>query len=300
MAIKNVFDTMKRGGYIIKNWEEYLIKKQDWKDDRAFNVNAPSLIGSCIRSRYYARMGYPSARISAKAERIFNNGSYVHERIQKDLKSCGLLLMDEVPVFNQQYQIQGHTDGIIQLPNEIGVLEIKSINLRNFTELKKAKDEHIMQGLTYLYCIEEHRKVLRNKYPNSFTLNFAFSWDNERKIEYSKMYDHLVDGSHFTRQEKLDLQLSLHRDLDRLLYYQDIPVTKAIFLYECKDNQEVKEFVVDSTSKESQQIIEGILSDCEYLNTCIKENKLPERPEGAKKSCNMCRWCNYQNECFVV
>ena len=39
MAIKNVFNTMKRGGYVIQPWEKYLLSKQDKNNDRAKNVN---------------------------------------------------------------------------------------------------------------------------------------------------------------------------------------------------------------------------------------------------------------------
>lgn len=305
MALKNVFDTMKRGGYVIRCWEEYLLKKQDKKSDRALNVNAPSLIGSCVRARYYSRLGYPTARISAKAERIFNNGSYVHERIQKDLANCNVLIMDEVPVFNDKYRIQGHTDGIIRLfdsnnmdTHEIGVLEIKSINSRNFSELKGAKPEHIAQGLTYLYCIESHRQLLQKSYKTSS--EFAFSWESERKEIYSAMYSHLQSGSSYSKEEKLNFQLQLHRDLDCILFHLEKPVTKAIFLYECKDNQELKEFVVDSTDDKSQGIMNNILAECVLINECVKKEEAPPRYEGAKKNTGACRWCSYQDACFVV
>ena len=299
MAIKNVFNTMKRGGYVIQPWEKYLLSKQDKNNDRAKNVNAPSQIGMCIRARYYVREGYPSERISAKTERIFNNGTYVHERIQKDLKSCGILLMDEVPVFDDEYLIQGHTDGIITLGNdELGILEIKSINSRNFTELKVAKEEHVEQGLCYLHCVEKHRKLLRASYKNA--VEFAMSWTKERRPIYEAMYPHLQGGNTYSRQQKLDFQLLLHSELDRLLYYQDKPITKAVFLYECKDNQEVKEFVVDSTTDKAKDIIENILIDCNFLNESINVHIIPPRPEGAKRNSNMCRWCAYKDECFVV
>lgn len=299
MAIKDVFDTMKRGGYIVKRWEEYLLKKQDKQSDRALNVNAPSMIGSCLRARYYSRLGYPVARISAKAERIFNNGSYVHERIQKDLRNCGILVMDEVPVFNDHYRIQGHTDGIIRLSDdELGILEIKSINSRNFSDLKGAKTEHIAQGLTYLFCVENHRKLLQKAYETSS--EFAFSWETERKPIYSAMYAHLQDGSNHSRTEKLNFQLELHRELDCILYHLDKPVTKAVFLYECKDNQELKEFVVDSTDDKAKAIIDDILTECEVLNECVRNKEVPPRFEGAKKNTGSCRWCSYQDACFVV
>lgn len=299
MAIQDVFDTMKRGGYIIQEWEKFLLKKQDKDNDRVRNINAPSQIGNCLRARYYSRMGYPSARISAKAERIFNNGTYVHERIQKDLRDCGILILDEVPVFNDHYLIQGHTDGIIKLnDDELGVLEIKSINLRNFTELKSTKPEHVAQGLTYLYCLEQHRQHLKKSFKTSY--EFAISWKKERLPVYSAMYSHLRDGSMYTKMDKLNFQLSLHRELDVILYHLEIPITKVVFLYECKDNQELKEFIVDSNDEDAKKTIQQVLNECEILNKCIDEGKVPNRYEGAKRNSGICRWCSYQDECFVV
>ena len=96
MGLKSVFDSMKRGGYVIAPWEKYLLAKQEEDNDRKVNVNAPSSIGGCLRARYYARTGKVGGKVPARSERVFNNGTYVHLRIQNDLKEAGILLMDEV------------------------------------------------------------------------------------------------------------------------------------------------------------------------------------------------------------
>ena len=67
----------------------------------------------------------------------------------------------------------------------------------------------------------------------------------------------------------------------------------VIFLYENKNNQELKEYTVTRDN----ELIEGILERYNELNLAIENNELPER-EGTSKSCATCRWCNYKLECF--
>ena len=88
---------------------------------------------------------------------------HTHERIQNYLLEMNLLICDEVPLLNEEYNIQGHTDGFLDLPeDEVAILEIKSINDNQFNQLKDAKEEHKKQGLIYLYCAEERRQQLRS------------------------------------------------------------------------------------------------------------------------------------------
>ena len=298
LGLKSAFESMKRGGYVVSPWESYLLTKQEEDNDRRLNINAPSSIGGCLRSRYYSRMGYGKEKFSARTQRIFDNGSSVHLRIQNDLYHAGILIMDEIPVFDNSYLIQGHTDGIIHLSGkEIGVLEIKSINSRGFSELHSEKEEHRYQGLCYLHCLEKHRVYLREKYKTKG--NFLLSRNSRRKF-YASMYDHLKSGSKFTKDEKVEFQVKLHMKLDNLLWECSIPITKVVFLYENKDTQDLKEYVVSTRDNGAKEIIDTILSECAYLNKCVSTKVLPPRCEGAKKSSNVCRWCNFKDECFVV
>lgn len=298
MSLRGVFEMMKRGGYVIAPYEKYLLTKQDEDNDRAFNVNAPSSVGGCLRARFYGRKGFSQERIQARTQRIFDNGSMVHERIQRDLENAEILLMDEVPVFDLDYNIQGHTDGILKLKeNELGILEIKSINSRQFGELKSEKEMHRFQGLCYLHCIEKHRKFLRAEYPTKG--RFALSTSKRRK-KYESLYQHLKGGRKFTREEKIDFQTGLHLKLDKLLYSCENPITKVVFLYENKDTQDLKEFVVSTDDEGARETIEQMLMECSFLNTAIETDTLPERPAGARKDSGGCRFCNYKDECFVL
>ena len=231
MALKSVFNAMKREGYIIKDLDLYLLSLNEEDNDRAVNVNAPSQIGKCLRQRFYARTGATrdSNAVDARTRRIFDNGTKTHERLQQYLAEQGMLLMDEIPVLNEYYNIQGHTDGLLAVSKvEKAILEIKSINSNGFSQLKTAKDEHIQQGLSYVYCVEERRKFLHEQYANIE----EFEADIENLYQsYEKHYQHLKKGRKYTREEKIKFQCDLHFRMDYILMNTNVPITKVVFLY---------------------------------------------------------------------
>lgn len=297
----SLMDMMKKAvkneGYVVKPLELYLLSLSATDEDRAINVNAPSQIGSCLRSRYYARTGAERDEhsIEPRTRRIFDNGTGVHERLQSYLKECGLLLMDEVPILNDDYNIQGHTDGILKLSDsELGVLEIKSINSRGFSELKSEKPEHKRQGLVYLFCLESRRQYLQKKYSTEEKFNLSIL---ARRRKFASYYDHLKDGSKFTAKEKKMFQVDLCCQADKLLYHCKEPITKVIFLYENKDTQDLKEYCVRSSDPSAIEVMKDILSECKELNECVAKKKAPPR-EGKSKSDNLCRWCSFKTECW--
>ena len=297
MALEFLKENMKKKG-IIARLDNYLLTLQKEDNDRAFNVNAPSQIAVCKRARYYARTGEGTkTSYSARTQRIFDNGTYFHERTQKYMLDSGILLLDEVPVLSEEYNIQGHTDGILDLGDEYAILELKSINDNQYSGLRSGeKPEHTLQGLVYVYCIESHRKFLREKYKNKLLFKLSRS---KRAKEYEQYYQHLKGGSKHTKEEKIAFQVELHLRLDDLIYPCEKPITKVVFLYENKNTQDLKEFVVDSTTPENQEKIAEILEGCSFVNDCVETGTVPPR-EATRKSDSICRFCNYKDECWVI
>ena len=297
MALKRVFNAMKREGYIVKDLDLYLLSLNEEDNDRAVNVNAPSQIGKCLRQRFYARTGATrdSNAVDARTRRIFDNGTKTHERLQEYLAEQGMLLMDEIPVLNDYYNIQGHTDGLLAISAvEKAILEIKSINSNGFSQLKAAKDEHIQQGLSYVYCVEERRKYLHGQYA-SFE---DFEADKTHLMcTYAKHYQHLKDGRKHTRADKIKFQCELHFKMDSILMKTNVPITKVVFLYENKDNQELKEYCVSSREAKSQEIMSEVLGDCAKLNEYVAKGKVPPRCSSSKNSMD-CRFCPFSIECW--
>lgn len=308
MSLNSVFNTMKREGYVIRPLELYLLSLNNSEEnDRAIDVNAPSQVGTCMRSRYYARTGEEkdANAVDPRARRIFDNGTHFHIRTQRYMLDAKILLMDEVPVLDEEFNIQGHTDGILDLsgryakgkpPRECAILELKSINDRGFSSLKGPKPEHREQGLIYVYCVEKHRKYLREKYSSEESFKSSAPI---RMNKYRKRYLHLKSGAKFTAEQKIKFQVGLHMKLDEILFHLDRPITKCIFLYEDKDNQDLKEYCVDMNEAQSKQVIEHILEDFDLINSYVDEKEVPPR-EGNSKSSSECRWCDYKNVCWVI
>lgn len=300
MAFKDMFMSMDKASrsYVTGALDLYLTKQANKPNDRAVNVNAPSQAGKCQRANFYMRTQVEGdGGIDPRTQRIFDNGTYTHERLQSYMLDMGLLICDEVPLINEKYNIQGHTDGILDLDDEIAVLEIKSINDHGFSSLKDAKEEHKQQGLIYLYCLEERRKYLHEKYKSRDDF-FGESSLKERTAYFASRYQHLKDGSKYTKEQKIQNEVNLNLVADDILYDTESPITKVVFLYENKNNQELKEFVVERNVT-TESILTELLKKYEELNRCVADEVVPER-EGTSKSCNMCRWCNYKNECWVV
>ena len=297
MALKDMFQAMRKEGYITAPLDRYLYEQANRPNDRAVNVNAPSQAGKCNRANYYMRNQVEGdGGIDPRTQRIFDNGTYTHERLQGYMIDMDLLLMDEVPLINVKYNIQGHTDGFLNLDPEVAILEIKSINSRGFADLKDAKEEHKKQGLIYLYCAEERRLYLRDTYKTEEECNASY---DERAEFFRGHYQHMKGGRKFTREEKIQNEVDLNLLSDNILFHTDTPITKVIFLYENKDTQELKEFVFERTIS-TEPILTEVLNDYEYLNECCDCGTIPPRPDGASKSSMMCKWCGYKNTCYVV
>jgi hypothetical protein len=292
MSLKSVFSTMKKTGLVKQIDQHLLLQSNNENDgDRVNITNSPSGALGCSRANFYQRQGIAKDAIDARVRRIFDNGHHMHERIQKYLTDMGVLLMDEVPLVNEEYEIQGHTDGILDMKGtrtEVEILELKSINSRQFSALKDAKEEHKAQAHVYMFVAEEHRKMLRSKYPTN--VEFKKS-ELARRKKYASRYQHLEDGAKYTRAQKIKHKVEQHMTMDKILYDVVKPITKAILLYECKDTQEMKEFPITYTG----EIINAVLEKYCVNNEAWKTKTAPCR-ECKNKSEG--RWCPYVNHCF--
>lgn len=295
MAKSALFDAMKSNGYLIGPLDNYLFTQANKPNDRAINVNAPSCIGKCMRANYYMRMQYDRDGVmEPRTQRIFDNGDGMHERIQGYLTKMGILICDEVPLINDEHNIQGHTDGLLELSDEeVAILELKSINDRGFSALKGPKDEHRKQGLTYLFCAETRRRYLRSKYstPGEF-----YASQPEREKYFRSHYQHMKDGSKWTRKQKIENEVKLNLICDDILFFTEKEVSKVIFLYENKNDQSLKEYTVEM-NKENEKILKEVLAECDELDSYCAKKKVPPRC-GESKSCQACRFCDFKDECW--
>jgi len=289
---------MKSEGYILKPLDQYLLSlnvRDEEGNDRAIDVNAPSQVGTCARARYYARLQKEKDgnSVSPRLRRIYDNGTHFHIRTQEYLLDQGMLIMDEVPVRNDEYNIQGHTDGLFKISSiELGILELKSIKTEDFQKLKDALEQHKQQASVYMFCIESRRKYLQSKYKNKVNFNLSLK---KRAKYYESLYQHLEGGRKHTREEKIEYQVNLHTRVDEILFEIKKPIKKCVVVYEDKNNQNMKEYLIEW----DDEIIEPILEDYTYLNNCVSKKKTPSRC-ARTKSDSACKWCDYRGTCWIV
>jgi hypothetical protein len=295
MALQNLFKTLKQPKGLATQIDQYLILmgEKEADNDRKNITNSPSSALGCVRANYYQRQGIEREPIEPRVRRIFDNGHGVHERLQKYLTDMGVLYMDEVPLVHEKDEIQGHTDGIMSMKKvktEIEILEIKSINGRQFPKLSEPKPEHRAQAQVYIYVAEEHRKMLKESYPTHKEFKQS---ELSRRKKYRKRYLHLIDGAKYTQAEKINHKVKQHITMDNILYNVVKPISKAVVLYECKDTQEMKDYEITMDGA----VMEEVLEKFRLANFYWKEQKTPPR-ECRNKSDG--RWCNYVNHCFGV
>jgi hypothetical protein len=120
---------------------------------RGEHVFYPSVISnSCDRYVWLCYNGRMVDRpLPAVLERIFQNGSFLEERVGKWFSELGILIDREVSVKYEIPAISGRIDFLIRHAN-FGVIpiELKSINTSKFDTLRKPLPEHNIQIQMYL------------------------------------------------------------------------------------------------------------------------------------------------------
>lgn len=242
---------------------------------RRHGWNHPSAFHQCLRSQYYDRVGKipNNSVIAPRVRRIFENGQDVHDRLQLFLTKAGILLQDEAPIFSSDLEVLGNTDGIIKLGKGLGVLEIKSINHCDFIKLVEPKPEHIRQVSIYMYVLEDIRSHLCADLP---------TYKEDLRKEYlSQLAPSLTEKQRERRLEGFDKLLNLLEE------YKEYPITQCSVLYENKNNQDLKEFIIDW----NWNIMNEIESTYNALNCYVEEGQLP--PKGIGFNCSRCAFKEY-------
>ena len=285
MGLKAIFNTMKKEGYVVKKLDQYLLSLNKEVNDRAININSPSQAGACMRANYFSRLQFPQDgnAIDSRTRRIFDNGHHVHARLQDYMMKANILVNDEIPLRNDKYNIQGHTDGFINLiepriniKEEIDYVEI--VKILDLNKDKISKDYFKVE--TFKRKISTEIGILEIKSINSGGFSslkdaredhklqgtvYMFCAEERRKelIEtyksekefksslsdrikyYANLYRHLQDGNKYTREEKLLFKVVEHIKADTVLFNCPRPINKIVFLYESKDTQDLEEFTVE-------------------------------------------------------
>ena len=186
----------------------------------------PSAVGMCGRRNVYEFIRTPAiATIEPDDLEIFDMGHAVHDLVQGKLaqldkslsaKNIQYSFRAEVrydPATDKLYnelKIGGTTDGILEIWTDTwkqrGILEVKSINNKNFEALRGPKKDHVLQAHIYAYRFD--CPVIWMWYFNKDTSRrkvYSLVYDqnllDEALARYESWYLHAVEGTLPPREE---------------------------------------------------------------------------------------------------
>ncbi len=215
----------------------------------------PSVLGSpCLRKIYYSYNRVLEDFASPIALQKYGDmGDAAGERLARNLRDAGILIdyydkegktpirfgkpNKEFPLKDIELEISAMIDAVVILENKLWLGEFKTIGKRPFDGLFKPKNDHLIQGSTYLYLFN---KALKDGH-----------------------YSHIKELSRFEKVEGIR------------------------FLYECRDNGDMKEFPITEADEVFRQTIAKIFTIKEHT----KDGTLPPMTP------DWCKSCPYRIKC---
>lgn len=172
--------------WLLASIDEHLRKTDTGRPpDYHFHPSAVSGVHAkaCLRYLTYSLYERPRGKsISAKLQRIFDNGHDMHRRYQRLFEEMGMLVGAEVEVYRQFPPIKGSSDGILRKPfsEQLYVLELKTINSQGYRAILAPHPHHATQTNLYMGLLEIHRGVVlyENKDTQEFKV-YEIEFDHE-------------------------------------------------------------------------------------------------------------------------
>lgn len=233
----------------------------------------PSAAGSCSRKIVYSMMDYPKEGFDSRVLMIFENGTYMHNRIEHLLGDTGLMIAPELSFEKKEWRISGRSDAIIH-----NFLPHKSSN--NIITLKEP-----------IYEKDEEGNSVRDEKGNKTLLDEDIIYvgpDNDVMIVELKS----ISESGFNWIKKRGAKDNHIKQLQLYMYLTGIRM--GMLLYENKNTQEMKEFFIEYDEKIAQEVVDQII----FVNKCVDENTLP--PKEFDRTDFDCRYCDFKNICWPV
>ncbi len=200
----------------------------------------PSSLGQCIRRLFFAAKNAPPNDGGEKGadhllrwHMILETGTYFHVMIQNLCEKAGVLVHREIPIINEQHKIIGTGDGVLKIKDG-ELLEIKTINSRDFAGLSQPQLGHRMQTHAYMKCLKLNKAVVLYCDKGSSALKeFIIPFDEKF---YIKQVRDRIDW-HFdnVRTNTLPIREGVNPRMMPCLYCE--------FTHVCYDSERLKNFM---------------------------------------------------------
>jgi len=160
---------------IIQQIDKFLRERnKDIRNTKVFHVSS---IHKKPKELYYEYLNINKPGYDTRIMRVFDNGKDVHKRIQGYLR--GIITNVEKKVQNKEYGIEGHIDGICKGK----IIEIKSINKKQFYNLTEPLLDHLIQINMYMFCTKIKRGIILYECKDNQELEEFQVKKNEKIIE---------------------------------------------------------------------------------------------------------------------
>jgi CRISPR/Cas system-associated exonuclease Cas4 (RecB family) len=232
----------------------------------------PSSAGMCSRRIVYGMMDYPKEDFDGRVLMIFDNGTYMHNRIESVLEDTGLMIAPELSFKKEEWRVSGRSDAVIY----------------NFLPHKSSSN--IITLREPIYDLDEDGSHKRDEDGNRIITGYKDLYegpDNDVMIVELKSISE-SGFNYLNRGPKDNHKRQLH------LYMYLTGIRAGMLLYENKNTQELKEFIIEYDEELAKEVVEQII----MVNKHVDENKLPEKEYN--RTDFECRYCPYKNICWPV
>lgn len=284
-AEEGVIDT---GYVLIPEYNNYLINKA-LSSTRSYDWFHPSSFGGCLRKIVLQHFGEKSSNLKEpripdpRAERIFDNGHFLHHRMQRAFSEMGIL---------RGYWKSKLSGNVYGKESQIGIFRPQSLRVIGEENLLQPGDT---RGIEDLLEYEEIRL-------ESEEYNFKGNCDGVVELEKDNPDSRYVVDFKSCKSEKYEFISTRTRKPDAeyitqiTIYMWLLGVHKGIIYYENKNDQEILEFHVPY----SEDRVNTIKKTAKQLLDFIENKKVPKVSEHYSPSKKPCMYCGYCKLCHKI
>ena len=261
--------------------KEHMINKA-LNNNRRFDIFHPSAWGSCLRKIAYQFYNEKKpflkrspSDLDLRIERVFDNGHGMHFRWQEYLTNAKVL---------RGYWSCKTCQEMYGNKEKLGIFS--PLQTDSSWKCKCGKNE-----------LEYHEVTVCSDSKYNFKGNVDAVIDlRGSEFEKGNDYDvYVVDFKSMKDSYFSELKQPKHEHVVQThIYMYILDLKLAIVLYENKDNQQVKEMLVPR----DERLIKKIKEEAIWLKKVLRNNKLPNRPDGFTRSKFPCRFCEFSKICF--
>lgn len=243
------------GGMVKTYLADVHAKRQDLRESKEDIRYFPSSVGQCLRKTTYQMLHYHAEPKKGDNLSVLENGTAFHNRMENTFKDMGILIAPELSLKDKELCISGRSDAIVW----------------NFID-DPVENEDSIENRIQLYTPQEELVYVG---PKSRVLIIELKSIKDKKF-------HKLSKKKPLKEHEMQLQL----------YFYLTGIDKGIILYENKNSQETKEYIVEKDDK----IIESVLKEIKYCVDLAKKHELA--PRTLMPTDVQCRYCDYRDICW--